>query len=427
MDARRLLHWTDLEARRRIGPARIWGQRIAIAGGLAALVAWRWRSAGAGAAFATWHSIATVVFATAMLATALGMFWRHDAALLARLPIDGRVLLRAALVRAARGAAVAAGVVVVAAVPLVAAGAPVEALGRGGALVATLAIAAAALIPAAAAAAALIVSSGQATQLVRKVAATSAPRAPGETDDDARPERAPTTALGALPGTAAAWIVILAITVRWWVLGGGETAVGPALPWLGAAVGVSLLSLAAVIRRGDGMAIALREVAALDRQRLAHLEIHPPRGLEVVAMRVVGPRAGLVYGRYARLMRRRYPMAWALGLLAWVVAIGIAIGSPDDAVVWAIGVAAFTGGYVIALGGRLGRAPIELPRLAAQLPIAPAAFERARIAWILLYLLVFALPPTVIAAVAAGAYPVPLGVLGAAAVAAVVAARRSRG
>jgi hypothetical protein len=364
----------------------------------------------------------TVVFATAMLATALGMFWRHDAALLARLPIDGRVLLRAALVRAARSAAVAAGVVVVAAVPLVAAGAPVEALGRGGALVGTLAIAAAALIPAAAAAAALIVSSGQATQLVRKVAATSAPR---RTEDD-RPERAPTTALGALPGTAAAWIVILAITVRWWVLGGGETAVGPALPWLGAAVGVSLLSLAAVIRRGDGMAIALREVAALDRQRLAHLEIHPPRGLEVVAMRVVGPRAGLVYGRYARLMRRRYPMAWALGLLAWVVAIGIAIGKPDDAVVWAIGVAAFTGGYVIALGGRLGRAPIELPRLAAQLPIAPAAFERARIAWILLYLLVFAVPPTVIAAVAASAYPVPLGVLGAAAVAAVVAARRSR-
>jgi hypothetical protein len=422
MDARRLLAWTDLELRRRVGPARIWGQRLAIAGGLAALVGWRWHGRGAGAALATWHSIATVAFASAMLATALGMFWRHDAALLARLPIDGKVLLRAALVRAARGAVVCAAIVVAAGAPLAADAALHPALVRGLALVGTLTVAAAALIPAAAAAAALIIAGGQATRATMGLVAVATGTPSGTVA--APPEKVPTTALGALPGAAAAWMVILAITVRWWVFSGGETAVGPAPIYLAAAVGVSLLALAAVARKGGGMAVALREVAALDRQRLAHLEIHPPRGLEVVAMKSVGPRAGLAYSKYARLMRRRYPMAWGLGFLAWVVAIALAIGRPADAEVWAIGVAVFTAGYSVTLANRLRHAPIELARLAAQLPLAPALGARARVAWTLGYTLVFAVPPALIAAAAAGAWLVPGLAVGAGTIAAIAVARR---
>jgi hypothetical protein len=435
MNTRRLLAWTDLEERRRLGTTKIWARRVAIAVGLAALVAWRQAEHGPVAAFATWHSVVTVVFAVAMLATALGMFWRHDAGMLARLPIAGDVLLRAALVRAARSAVVAAGVTIAAAGPLIAtavAASPdvrahaLDALLRGLLLVGTLTIAAAALIPAAAAAAALLVAGGQVTNAARAMVAVGRGETPRDAVATPRGEQLPTTALGALPGTAAAWMVILAITVRWWMLRGGDTAIGPALPWLAASVGVSLLALVGVWRRGAGMAVALREVAALDRQRLAHLEIHPPRGLEVVVMKSLGARAGLIYSKYARLMRRRYPMAWVVGLIAWAVGIGLAIWKPDDAVIWALGVAGGTAVYAVVLAARLGRPPIELPRLAAQLPIGPAPHARARIAWCLTWIAVFAAPPTALAAwtvartEAGSAWLVVLAVLGVGTLASIV-------
>jgi hypothetical protein len=366
--------------------------------------------------------VIVAVFAATMVGSALGMFWRHDAGMLARLPIDGTVLLRAALVRAARSAAIAAGTAIAAAAPIAAAAGAAgepgvwDALGRGALLIATLTIAAAALTPASAAAAALLVAGGTIATMA-KVAGVAA-------DPEAKAPVPSTTALGALPGTAAAWMVILAITVRWWMFHGGSTAIGPALPWLGAAAGVSVLALATVWKKGAGMAVALREVAALDRQRLAHLEIHPPRGLERGIMNALGPRAALVYSRAARLMRRRYPMAWALGLVAWVIGLAIGLGDPGDAVVWTIGLAAGTAAYALALALRLSRPPVELPRLAAQLPVPDAAHRRARVAWMIGWLATFGTPPTVIATFGAHTGLVPLAVLGAGAVASVSLAAR---
>ena len=57
---------------------------------------------------------------------------------------------------------------------------------------------------------------------------------------------------------------------------------------------------------------AMREVAALDRQILAHLEIHRATGLERAVAARLGGGAGPVFDRMARLLRRRYPL-FALG------------------------------------------------------------------------------------------------------------------
>ncbi len=372
MNATRLLHWTDLEARRR---SRFrWLRRAVIATGLAALVA--------QSGLATWFSIVIAAFAVTMIATALGMFWRADAALLARLPIPGIVLLQAAIVRATRAALLTAATLAIAGLPLVTT-VPDAALLRGLAMIGTLALVTATFIPAVAATASLMVAGGQLASATATVAGVDTP------------ERLPTTVLGALPGTAAALATLLAIGASPWVLTGSQTVIGPASTVLPITAIVCLASLTLIARRAHGMAVALREVAALDRQRLAHLEVHPPRGLEALLTRALPRASSLVYDRTSRLMRRRYPMAWVLGFLAYLTAVPLAIWSPASAATWALGLSIATGAYSLSLAPRLHRPPIDLPRHAT--PIRPSAAARARTAWILLYMAIFAVLPTALA------------------------------
>jgi hypothetical protein len=372
MNATRLLHWTDLEARRR-SPYR-WLRRAAVAGALAGLVAY-------SASLATWHSLITFAFASTMIATALGMFWRADAALLARLPIPGLVLLQAAILRAARAALLTALTLAIAGLPLLTQ-VPDAALLRGLALIGTLALLTATLIPAAAAAASLMVAGGQLASATATVAGVDTP------------ERLPTTVLGALPGTAAALATLLAISLRPWIADGSSTVLGPAPTVLGITAIACLAALTLIARSAHGMSIALREVAALDRQRLAHLEIHPPRGLEALVTRALPRTSSLVYDRTSRLMRRRYPMAWVIGFLAYLLAVPLAIWSPSDAFTWSLGLAIATSVYALSLSLRLHRPPIDLPRHST--PIPPSSASRARVAWILLYMALFTLAPTAI-------------------------------
>jgi hypothetical protein len=185
--------------------------------------------------------------------------------------------------------------------------------------------------------------------------------------------------LGALPGFASALIVVAVILAR--VYGRVEI--------LGALAAVSILALAAARAAAPAlMATILRDVSALDRQRLAKLEIHPPTAIERLVARTIGS-AALAYSKDARLMRRRYPMAFALGSFAflWLVIVGLA--QPDHPVPWLI---VFLGGgalYGAALAERLRRAPIELPRLSATLPIAPRARRIAKLAWTLAWAVVY--------------------------------------
>ncbi|HET9626823.1 MAG TPA: hypothetical protein VFP84_35925, partial [Kofleriaceae bacterium] len=145
------------------------------------------------------------------------------------------------------------------------------------------------------------------------------------------------------------------------------------------------------------MALVLRDVSALDRQRLATLEIQPPTAIERAIAAVIGD-AALPYGKDARLMRRRYPMAFALGGLVFVVLVVIGFVRPDDPTPWLTVAIAGAASYGLVLAGRVRRPPIEHARLSSTLPLTAAARRRAKLAWLVGWWLVFAGAPAVFAA-----------------------------
>jgi hypothetical protein len=75
------------------------------------------------------------------------------------------------------------------------------------------------------------------------------------------------------------------------------------------------------------------------------------------------------------------------------------LARPADPLTWLVGVVAGMTLYAVVLAGRLGRPPIELPRLSATLPIPPAAIARAKLAWVVGWTTVFLLVPLAFAAV----------------------------
>jgi hypothetical protein len=197
--------------------------------------------------------------------------------------------------------------------------------------------------------------------------------------------------LGAIPGAVGALIIVAAIVGSPWLL--GDVLDGASGTFL---VGVSVASVAALVAARTSaprvMATILRDVSALDRQRLAALEIRPPTALERAIASLLGD-AALPYRKDARLMRRRYPMAFALGALVFLVLAIVGLAQPASAVPW---LAAVTGAAILygaALAGRLVRPPIELPRLSSSLPISSAARRRAKLAWVVSWSLVFVVVP----------------------------------
>ncbi len=81
-------------------------------------------------------------------------------------------------------------------------------------------------------------------------------------------------------------------------------------------------------------------------------------------------------------MRRRYPMAFALGALAFLVLAIIGLAQPDDPAPWLTATLGAATLYGLAVGARLYRPPIELARLTHALPIRAAAVRRAKLAWL---------------------------------------------
>jgi hypothetical protein len=403
-----------------------------------ALAAWVWWRSGAGvvAASHAWLAGAIVGFAVTFLRVPTQVYWRADAALLAQLPIEGRPLFDAALVRCVRAAAATTIAVAIALVPL--------ALGaEGGALAArhavfagALGVAAALLIPAVTIGAAAMVVHGTGERALRAAAALAgaAPRTAARStahvgvgagagskpagastavETTARSpagssasgtsasgssgsgSASPAAILGALPGFAATIVIAAALVVRPWLVGVASD--GPAPIVLGA---ISAVSLAAAIaaRRGAGiMGRILRDVSALDRQRLATLEVRPPTPIERAIARLIGD-AALPYGKDARLMRRRFPMAFALGALVLGVLVIVGLVRPDDPTPWLMVAIGSAASYGIVLAGRLHRAPIELRRLSATLPLSASSLARAKLAWLLGWWVIFAAAPAVFAA-----------------------------
>ncbi len=417
MTSRELLRWTRLHERRAGHARRGWLIALVAGVALAGFVYWRADAGDPVAGSHAWLAGALAAFALAFLRVPFHLYWRADAALLAQLPIGGGALFDAAWRRCIRAALATTLTAIIGALPLAlldpdlvsyatralgptpiagpsAAGlAPFELALRHAVLAGVLGLVAACFMPAIATWAASLVAYGRdALELATKLA--GAPVRAAATPGTTRPPQPPgsaSTILGALPGFAATVVIVLVLIAMPWLYG-GQTAV-PALAVLGTLAGISIAAIAVVRATAPRvMGTILRDVSALDRQRLATLEIRPPTALERAIARTLGD-ASLPYRKDARLMRRRYPMAFALGALCFLVLVIVGLARPEDPAPWLVVVLAGAGMYAIALAGRLFRPPIELPRLAATLPITPAARTRAKIAWVVTWACVFVVIP----------------------------------
>ncbi len=387
MTGRELIRWSALHDRRARGALRS-PAALAVAGGVL-LAAWVAVRLGAGRALSgpgglaaashAWLGAALATAAVAFLRVPFLVYWRSDAAFLAQLPLEGGVLVDAALWRCMRAALATTAALAIGALPLVAVGGGgVELLLRHLAFAGALGVAAGAAMPAVALYIAGFVADER--DAARVGAATQTP---------------PTALLGAGPGFVATAILATVAAASPW-LDDRPPAVAPALA-LGGVVAAGVVMLAgARVRAARLMAKILRDVSALDRQRLATLEIAPPTALERAVAGVLGD-AALVYRKDAVLMRRRFPMAYALGGLAFVVLVVVGLARPGDPMPYLVTVLAGLAVYGVVLAGRLGRAPIELPRLAETLPIADGVVGRARVAWVVTWTMVFAVVPAGIA------------------------------
>jgi len=351
-------------------------------------VYWRAHEAGPVAASKAWLAGAIAAFALAFMRVPFHLYWRQDAALLAQLPIGGGPLFDAALLRCVRAAFATAVVVMAGAAPL--AEVSTELVVRHAAMTGALFALAAGFLPAVATwAASLVAHSTDALELATKLG--GAPARTTQTATKTAPPGSSSAILGALPGFASTVVIVFVIIAAPWLYGRESALEAPVV--LGGLVGASMLALVwmrAVAPRVMGT--ILRDVSALDRQRLATLEIRPPTGLENAIAKLIGD-AGLPYRKDARLMRRRYPMAFALGALAFLVLVIVGLSQPDDPTPWLVVVLAGMAMYGVALAGRLTRPPIELPRLTATLPISGAAISRAKLVWVVAWAVVFVVVP----------------------------------
>jgi hypothetical protein len=411
--SRQFLRWTRLYERRSGHALRGWLIAVIAGIALAGFVYWRGDVGGPISASHAWLGGALVAFGLAFMRVPFHLYWRQDAALLAQLPIGGGALFDAAWLRCVRAALATVVTVLIGALPLAlldgdavsyatreflptpiagpsAAGlTPLAFMLRHAVLAGVFGLLAACLMPAVATWAASLVSYGRdALELATQLAGAPARQAPS------RPSQPPGSSgavLGALPGVAATVVIVLVLVAAPWLYN-GDTAL-PALTVLGALVGASVLLIGAVRARAPRwMGTILRDVSALDRQRLATLEIRPPTAIERLVASMLG-EAALPYRKDARLMRRRYPMAFALGALVFIVLVIVGLSRPVDPAAWLVGILGGAGLYAIALAGRLIRPPIELPRLAATLPIPHAARTRAKVAWLVTWCVVFVLIP----------------------------------
>jgi hypothetical protein len=379
--ARRLLHWGDLEERRRRAArhavARIPPWLVSGLGGVVFALEVLRRTGAFGEAAATsvdgalrlWTAVTAAVHVLVLFGSPHRLYWRRDASLYTRLPIAGGPLYRVALVRSARAAARAALPCAMAALAFAPSlGGAVA--GRMIALVAAAALAAGLLGPAAALLAGAVVASDRAQALLGEVA--------GEF-------RAPRTSwLGIVPGVAGTGLVLLLIALESWAAG-AESAAGAQV-----ALAVAFIlppvacawSLAAADRV---LPAALREVSALDQVRLAHVDRSRASRLERAWFgALLGERARRLADKDARLARRRYPSPYFLGPAGVAVLWIIAFTGGGGALSWAGAVLFGLAAYAVVMARRLVAPPVELPRLLSTLPIAPAEAAAGKRAPVLL-------------------------------------------
>ncbi|HEU5057519.1 MAG TPA: hypothetical protein VFU21_13385, partial [Kofleriaceae bacterium] len=320
LTARRLLAWGDLDDRRRRAARRSPLARIspwlvsclagiALGGEVYRRLALDEDPAGA---LRLWLALTVAAHVLVLFGSPHRLYWRRDSALLARLPVPGGALYRLALVRSAR----AAGRVALAAATSALAFGPElgwDLVLRLELLVAVAAAGAAGLGPAAALVAGAVVASDRAQAMLGEIAGEfKAPR---------------TSWLGILPGVAGSALVVALVVLAPWAA--GAPAEGARIPvLLAASLAVPVLAALAALARADRVIpAALREVSALDQERLAHIDRVGPSRLERASFRLL-PSAGarLVARKDSSLTRRRFPSPYfiaptgtaVLWLMAWL-------------------------------------------------------------------------------------------------------------
>jgi len=279
-------------------------------------------------------------------------FWRPDSQMLARLPIPGQVLFQLSLSRAIHST-------VRVAVPCGIALAAFALWGtwslflRHGLLLLVAGLAAAIVAPAVTLLAGATVASERAQALVDSIGGEF--QAPKH------------TWLGALPGIAAAVLILTLVAGHRWA---GDTAPST-IGWWIAGFGLSLPIVSLLWSFSNAnriMPAALREVAALDQERLAHVDRSQPSRL---ARRLAGgsPGGRLVFLKDATLLRRRFPVAYLLWFVCvislWIAAIAGATLSSG----WTIAIVALFLLHAIATTPRILATPTEVVRYLHTLPI----------------------------------------------------------
>jgi len=318
--------------------------------------------------------------------TPFRMYWRRDSALLARLPIPGSALFRVALARglwaatsALAGPAVLAGALCWLATPSIGL--------RHLALVGVAWVVSALLAPAAALAGGALVASDKLDQMMEQMG--------GEF-------RAPRTGwLGILPGLAAAGGALVVIGGADWALGAPRTALGNPLALLGPPLALGVIGVVWAIAAADRvMLAAVREVSALDRERLAHIDLSKASPLERAASHLIGARARIVYDKDMRLSRRRYPMPYVVSVTGVLAAWIVAAVRPEAMVAWTASILACLVAYGAIMARRRRQPPIEQPRLLATLPFGTGDVAAAKRMALTLWLVVFgglaAIPPLLV-------------------------------
>ena len=344
-------------------------------------------SAPSVAAAHGWIAGAIAMFGFAFLRVPFHVYWRPDASLLAQLPIDGAALFAAAMRRCIRAAIATTVAALIGGIPLVfVRGDDTTPLGIALPFVSialVLGVCTAFLMPAVVIWSAALVSldeGARAASMIRTATQIVGGAPAGKQMATVALATPSSAVLGAVPGFAGAVIVVAILGASTWL----STRV-PDRTTTGLLVALSAAGVLAIVairpRAGRAMASILRDVSALDRQRLAHLEIRPPTPIERVLAKLAGEGA-LVYAKDARLMRRRYPLAYALGATVFLVLAVVAAVRPVDATPWLAAPLVAATVYAAALVGRLREPPIELPRLADTLPITAAARQRAKLVWL---------------------------------------------
>lgn len=388
MNSRSLIRWAGLEEQRRkqaAGGVQAWpGALLSIVLGslLAAEIARRLFLASdeqlaqvALGASHLWVAAAICGFAIGVFGAPFRLYWRRDSKLLASLPVPGKSLFALALWRSQRSSFLVSLALLCSLVPL---GVFIDwQIAIRHLLVIGVGFAGSAWLgPAAALSAGAIVASDKAQAVIASMSGEfQAPR---------------TSWLGIMPGLAATGLTLAVMACAPWALGlrppGGSVLLIVAL-----GIGVPAVAVAWAWTKADRVIpAAVREVAALDQEILAHVERSTPSFLErnFYSLALRSAKARMLAGKDASLSRRRYPSPYFMipcGIASlWIVSAT----QPLAYLPWGGSIYGGLVVYALVMARRTWVTPVEILRLLRTLPIGNAEVARAKGAQVLLRVLI---------------------------------------